>query len=81
MTREERKKFENLNSSYNKYWVPCVWFSNLAAQARREGRIRDNSALKLLLEVGSQLVIHTKDQRNCTRPGTVSDLATRLPRG
>lgn len=54
MTREERKKFENLNSSYNKYWVPCVWFSNLAAQARREGRIRDNSALKLLLEVGLQ---------------------------
>lgn len=57
MTREERKKFENLNSSYNKYWVPCVWFSSLAAQARREGRIRDNSALKLLLEVslrGSQ---------------------------
>ncbi|XP_036703748.1 bestrophin-2 isoform X2 [Balaenoptera musculus] len=51
MTREERKKFENLNSSYNKYWVPCVWFSNLAAQARREGRIRDNGALKLLLEV------------------------------
>ncbi|XP_008583174.1 PREDICTED: bestrophin-2 [Galeopterus variegatus] len=50
MTREERKKFENLNSSYNKFWVPCVWFSNLAAQARREGRIRDNSALKLLLE-------------------------------
>ena len=51
MTREERKKFENLKSSYNKYWVPCVWFSSLAAQARREGRIRDNSALKLLLEV------------------------------
>ncbi|XP_004442594.1 PREDICTED: bestrophin-2 [Ceratotherium simum simum] len=50
MTREERKKFENLNSSYNKYWVPFVWFSNLAAQARREGRIRDNSAFKLLLE-------------------------------
>ncbi|KAM9244503.1 bestrophin-2a [Dugong dugon] len=50
MTREERKKFENLNSSYNKFWVPCVWFCNLAAQARREGRIRDNCALKLLLE-------------------------------
>lgn len=51
MTREERKKFENLNSSYNKYWIPCVWFTNLAAQARKEGRIRDNSALKLLMEV------------------------------
>ncbi|KAL8211712.1 UNVERIFIED_CONTAM: Bestrophin-2 [Gekko kuhli] len=51
MTREERKKFENLNSSYNKYWIPCIWFANLAAQARKEGRIRDNSALKLLMEV------------------------------
>lgn len=68
MTREERKKFENLNSSYNKYWVPCVWFSNLAAQARREGRIRDNSALKLLLEVGSPAGHSYKIQRNCTPP-------------
>lgn len=51
MTREERKKFENLNSSYNRYWVPCIWFTNLAAQARKEGRIRDNCALKLLMEV------------------------------
>lgn len=64
MTREERKKFENLNSSYNKYWVPCVWFSSLAAQARREGRIRDNSALKLLLEV-SQRGSHRYHSRNC----------------
>ncbi|KAM6468465.1 bestrophin-2a isoform 1-T4 [Liasis olivaceus] len=50
MTREERKKFEHLNSSYNRYWVPCIWFTNLAAQARKEGRIRDNCALKLLME-------------------------------
>ncbi|XP_053154611.1 bestrophin-2 [Hemicordylus capensis] len=50
MTREERKKYENLNSSYNKYWIPCVWFTNLAAQARKEGRIHDNNALKLLME-------------------------------
>lgn len=64
MTREERKKFENLNSSYNKYWVPCVWFSSLAAQARREGRIRDNSALKLLLEVSLRRS-HCWTRRNC----------------
>ncbi|XP_051827584.1 bestrophin-2 [Antechinus flavipes] len=50
MTREERKKYESLNSSYNKYWVPCVWFANLAAQARKEGRIRDSSTFKLLME-------------------------------
>ncbi|XP_042308481.1 bestrophin-2 [Sceloporus undulatus] len=50
MTREERKKFENFNTSYNRYWIPCVWFTNLAAQARKEGRIRDSCALKLLME-------------------------------
>ncbi|KAM4677270.1 bestrophin-2a [Discoglossus pictus] len=50
MTRQERKKFENLHSSYNKYWVPCVWFCNLASQARSEGRIRDDHAFKMLIE-------------------------------
>uniref|UniRef100_A0A7N4NSH1 Bestrophin n=1 Tax=Sarcophilus harrisii TaxID=9305 RepID=A0A7N4NSH1_SARHA len=51
MTQEEKQKFESLHSDFNKYWVPCVWFTNLAAQARREGRIRDDIALGLLLEV------------------------------
>ncbi|KAE8620053.1 hypothetical protein XENTR_v10010084 [Xenopus tropicalis] len=50
MTRLERKKFENLQSSYNKYWVPCVWFCNLASQARSEGRIRDDHSFKMLME-------------------------------
>ncbi|XP_040202487.1 bestrophin-2 [Rana temporaria] len=50
MTRFERKKFENLRSSYNKYWVPCVWFCSLANQARNEGRIRDDQAYKMLIE-------------------------------
>jgi len=51
MTREERKKFESLQSPYNKYWVPCVWFTNLAAVARCDGRIKDDNTYKLLLEV------------------------------
>ncbi|KAM4748475.1 bestrophin-2a [Rhinophrynus dorsalis] len=50
MTRHERKKFENLRSSYNKYWVPCVWFCNLAAQARSEGVVRDDHGFKMLIE-------------------------------
>ncbi|XP_004699750.1 bestrophin-4 [Echinops telfairi] len=50
MSQEERKKFESLKSDFNKYWVPCVWFTNLAAQARRDGRVRDDIALCLLLE-------------------------------
>ncbi|XP_072925042.1 bestrophin-2-like [Hemitrygon akajei] len=50
MTKEERKKYESLHSPYNKYWIPCVWFTNLAAKGRKEGRIKDDSALKLLME-------------------------------
>uniref|UniRef100_H3ANC2 Bestrophin homolog n=1 Tax=Latimeria chalumnae TaxID=7897 RepID=H3ANC2_LATCH len=50
MTREERKKYESLHSRYNKYWVPCIWFTSLAARARKEGRIKDDHALKLLME-------------------------------
>ncbi|XP_043941270.1 bestrophin-4 [Protopterus annectens] len=49
MTRDELKKYESLHSDFNKYWIPCVWFTNLAAQARRDGRIRDDIALKLLM--------------------------------
>ncbi|GCB60880.1 hypothetical protein scyTo_0011210 [Scyliorhinus torazame] len=51
MTCDERKKFESLYSDFNKYWIPCVWFTNLAAQARKEGRIRDDVALRLLMDV------------------------------
>uniref|UniRef100_A0A8C8SRF7 Bestrophin homolog n=1 Tax=Pelusios castaneus TaxID=367368 RepID=A0A8C8SRF7_9SAUR len=50
MTPEERKKFESLHSDFNKYWIPCVWFTNLAAQARRDGRVRDDVALRLLID-------------------------------
>lgn len=59
MSREERKKFEGLHSAYNKYWIPCVWFTNLAAVARCEGRIKDDHTLKLLLEVQHYTHTHT----------------------
>ncbi|KAJ8270861.1 hypothetical protein GJAV_G00120100 [Gymnothorax javanicus] len=51
MTREENKKLESLYSDFNKYWMPLTWFSNLAAQARLEGRVRDDIALRLLMDV------------------------------
>ncbi|CAN2391870.1 Bestrophin [Pristimantis euphronides] len=50
MTLEELKKYESLSSDFNKYWIPCVWFTNLSAQARRDGRVRDDIALKLLID-------------------------------
>uniref|UniRef100_A0A8C5PZG0 Bestrophin homolog n=1 Tax=Leptobrachium leishanense TaxID=445787 RepID=A0A8C5PZG0_9ANUR len=50
MTTAELAKFEELVSSHNKFWIPCVWFANLAVMARSEGRIRDNVVLQLILK-------------------------------
>ncbi|XP_072309998.1 bestrophin-3-like [Eucyclogobius newberryi] len=49
MTPEERKAFENIHSPHQKYWIPFVWFSNLATQARQNGRIQDSIDLQNIL--------------------------------
>ncbi|XP_018431841.1 PREDICTED: bestrophin-3 [Nanorana parkeri] len=49
MTADERKIFDNLQSPHLKYWVPVVWFGNLASKARSEGRIRDSVDLQIIL--------------------------------
>ncbi|XP_068117522.1 bestrophin-4-like [Hyperolius riggenbachi] len=49
MTPIERVKFEAVSSPHNKFWIPCVWFANLAVTARTEGRIRDGFVLHLIL--------------------------------
>ncbi|XP_073411613.1 bestrophin-3 isoform X2 [Dendrobates tinctorius] len=49
MTSDERKLFDNLKSPHLKYWVPVVWFGNLASKARTEGRIRDSVDLQIML--------------------------------
>lgn len=51
MTTHELKNFESLHSDFNKYWMPLTWFSNLASRAREEGRVRDDIALRLLMDV------------------------------
>lgn len=51
MTPEERKMFEDIRSPHLKYWIPVVWFSNLASKARQEGRIQDNVDLQNILKV------------------------------
>lgn len=51
MTTHELKLFESLHSDFNKYWMPLTWFSNLASRAREEGRVRDDIALRLLMDV------------------------------
>ncbi|XP_060050932.1 bestrophin-3 isoform X2 [Erinaceus europaeus] len=49
MTADERKSFDRLKSPHLKYWVPFIWFGNLAAKARKEGRIRDSVDLQSLM--------------------------------
>lgn len=51
MTANERKIYDNLNSPHLKYWVPAIWFGNLASKARSDGRIRDNIDLQSILHV------------------------------
>ncbi|XP_006886170.1 PREDICTED: bestrophin-3 [Elephantulus edwardii] len=49
MTADERKLFDRLKSPHLKYWVPFIWFGNLATKARNEGRIRDSVDLQSLM--------------------------------
>ncbi|XP_041529162.1 bestrophin-3 [Microtus oregoni] len=49
MTADERKLFDHLKSPHLKYWVPFIWFGNLATKARNEGRIRDSVDLQSLM--------------------------------
>lgn len=51
MTTDELKKLNHLYSDFNKYWMPLAWFANLASQARKEGRVKDDIALRLLMDV------------------------------
>ncbi|XP_052405178.1 bestrophin-4 isoform X2 [Carassius gibelio] len=50
MTTDELKKLNHLYSDFNKYWMPLAWFANLASQARKEGRVKDDIALRLLMD-------------------------------
>ena len=58
MTPEERKVFDNIRSPHLKYWIPVVWFSNLASKARQEGRIQDSIDLQNILNVTDRRTIH-----------------------
>ncbi|XP_064785039.1 bestrophin-4 isoform X2 [Oncorhynchus masou masou] len=50
MTPLEHRQLDGLSSDFNKYWMPLTWFTNLASRARQEGRIRDDVALRLLMD-------------------------------
>ena len=45
--------FERLNAKFpkpSKHWLPIVWASSIVTRARKEGRIRDDFAVKTLID-------------------------------
>jgi len=54
MLLNEEKILENLKTPYNKFFVPLIWASELVMRARTEGRIKDDFAVKTLIDVRTQ---------------------------
>jgi len=52
MLPNEKKIFDDLNSrsQHAKYWMPLVWAGSIIARARKASLIRDDFAVKTLLD-------------------------------
>ncbi|XP_060530282.1 bestrophin-2 isoform X2 [Cylas formicarius] len=51
--RSEKEIMDDLNRKfpkYSKHWLPIVWASSIITRARKEGRIRDDFAVKTLID-------------------------------
>ena len=47
----ESKIIEEIQTPHPKYFVPLVWTTSLVTRARKEGRIKDDFAVKTLIDV------------------------------
>lgn len=52
MKEEEKKIFEmmDIKTSHPKYWMPLVWAGSIVTRARKEGRVKDDFAMKTLVD-------------------------------
>ncbi|KAJ3658363.1 hypothetical protein Zmor_010106 [Zophobas morio] len=53
MEESEKRVIQELNQqfpAYSKHWLPLVWASSIITRARKEGRIRDDFAVKTILD-------------------------------
>jgi len=50
MTVGDKKTLDSVQTPHGKYWVPIVWCMNILKEARREGFVADEFALKTLME-------------------------------
>jgi hypothetical protein len=54
MLPNEEPVLEKIATPYNKYYVPLVWCASLMVRARKENRIKDDFAMKTLLDVSTR---------------------------
>lgn len=53
MTESEKSVIIDLNSKFpqhSKHWLPIVWAASIVTRARKEGRIRDDFAVKTIID-------------------------------
>ncbi|KAM3968234.1 LOW QUALITY PROTEIN: bestrophin-4 [Aphomia sociella] len=53
LLENERTILENLNDKFpkpSKHWLPIVWATSIVTRARKEGRIRDDFAVKTIID-------------------------------
>ncbi|RXG54417.1 Bestrophin-2 [Armadillidium vulgare] len=52
LTTNEKKIFEDMTSktAHPMYWMPLVWAGTVVARARKEGKIRDDFAVKTIID-------------------------------
>jgi len=60
MLENEEEVLNKMSSptNTNLYFVPLVWAANLVNRARKEGRIKDDFAVKTLVDVCNRLVLY-----------------------
>ena len=51
MLPNEQKILEEMKTPYNKYFAPLAWSTSVVTRARKENRIKDDFAVKTLIDV------------------------------
>ncbi|XP_056011446.1 bestrophin-3-like isoform X2 [Ostrea edulis] len=50
ITSEEAMLYEKVDCKYNKFWVPLMWANAVLSHARREGHIKTDWGLRMVIE-------------------------------
>lgn len=52
MNANEKVIFDHMDnlSNHSKYWMPIIWAGSIVTRARKEGRIRDDFAVKTIMD-------------------------------